>query len=89
MDANKSGRNAVIPKPLSEPVLLERLMKERLSMRAIARILYLSLGMAYQRIADILNPFGDQIALVQGVDYEQFNRLNIEVDELWTFVHSK
>jgi transposase-like protein len=42
-----SGRNAVIPEPLSEPVLLERLMKEGLSMRAIARILCLSLGMAY------------------------------------------
>jgi IS1 family transposase/transposase-like protein len=84
-----SGRNTVLAEPLTEPVLLERLMQERLSMRAIARILCLSLGMAYNRIMDVLHPFGDMFELVQEADYEHFSTLNIEVDELWTFVDAK
>jgi insertion element IS1 protein InsB len=84
-----SGRNATVPQVLTEAVLLERLMQERLSMRAIARILCLSLGMAYKRITEVLNPFGDWFEMMKSSDYEHFKILSIEVDELWTFVDSK
>jgi insertion element IS1 protein InsB len=84
-----SGRNAMTTEPLTEALLLERLMQERLSMRAIARILCLSLGMAYKRITEVLHPFGDWFEMVQSADYEHFSSLSIEVDELWTFVDNK
>lgn len=58
-------------------------------MRAIARILCISLGLAYNKIIAILNPLGEVFELVQGIDYEHFTHLSIEVDELWTFVDCK
>lgn len=68
---------------------MPRLMQERLSMRAITRILRSCLGTTYNRIMGILKPLGEVFELVQGADYEHFTMLSIEVDELWTFVDSK
>jgi IS1 family transposase len=84
-----SGRNAQPKIDLTEEVLLPRLMKERLSMRAIARILCLCLGTTYARIMEILLPYGDIFQLVDAAAYQHFTHLEIEVDEMWTFVDCK
>jgi len=55
-----SGRGVAPCEPPSEPVLLDRLLQERLSMRSISRIMQTSLGTTYNRIMAVLNPLGDK-----------------------------
>jgi insertion element IS1 protein InsB len=84
-----SGRNATPKEELTEDKLLHRLLLERLSMRAIARILCLCLGTTYNKIIELLHPLGEIFELVRSADYEHFTHLSIEVDELWTFLDCK
>ena len=86
--SGKSCEPEVIPVQ-TEAELFPKLMQERLSMRAIARILSRSLGYVYDHILEILDPLGDIFALVDGTKYKYYTHLNVEIDELWSFLGSK
>lgn len=84
-------RQAVERKPsagLTVEALLHRLLLERLSLRAIARVLQVSLGWLIPRIQQLWQQVPEQL-LVGNLEQPELLLYCLEADEMWSYVGAK
>ena len=72
----------------SRDELLQMLLLERLSLRALARILKVSLGWLVPRVKALWQQVGEQLPL-GNLDKAEVSLLCLEADEQWSFVGAK
>lgn len=70
---------------MKEKQLIERLLLERISLRRIARCLKVSISWLQKYVNNLLRSISSQFRSLEPVDSD----IEIECDELWSFVKSK
>ncbi len=85
------NRQAVERKPsamLEQKVVLKRLLLERVSLRAIARILHVSVTWVVQHAKQCWQSVGDRLPTGK-LEHPEIALYCLEADEVWTFVGAK
>ena len=76
-------------KQYSQPQLVEKLLLERLSLRAICRILQVSMGCLTYRLQALWQEQAYQLPIGSLLAQAEVKLLAVEADELWSFVGNK